>query len=148
MYCFDQPSTRQHYEKDLQEAWNMWPNLLGPAGDKSGHKLQFFAYIYTEDWWYCFQERKKDDDPWVWNPKVPYGVATILEATGPTPDAYGPSAIVGFIPEDWPVGSPAAQMGLRLHQNEAGNYGTYQAWIAALAHELGKRRLFAILGCH
>jgi hypothetical protein len=115
---------------------------------KSRHELQFFEFIYTEDWWYRYQQRKKDDDPWIWNSKIPYGAASILEATVPTPGAYGPSSVIGYIPQDWPAGSPIARIGLRLHQNESGNYGSHQAWIATLAHEMGKREHFTILGRH
>jgi hypothetical protein len=136
-YCFDQPSTREHLEADLQEAWHLWSDKLGPAGEEHGHKLQFFEYIFwPENWQYCYKERKHENDPWEWNPKVFYGVATIMESVVRVP-GLNPSAVVGFIPQDWPRGEPAGRMGIRINREQRGDYGTHQAWIAALAHELG-----------
>jgi hypothetical protein len=143
-FCFDQPSTRQHLENDLYEAWMLWYNALGPPGDQSGHKLQFFEYIYgSGDWWYCYKERKHDNDPWEWNPSVPYGVATILESVVHVP-RLNPSVVVGYIPSVWPRGELAGRMGIRVNLGQAGDCGTHQAWIAALAHGLGTLRSLSI----
>jgi hypothetical protein len=145
-YCFDQPSTREHLEADLQEAWHLWSDKLGPAGEEHGHKLQFFEYIFwPENWQYCYKERKHENDPWEWNPKVFYGVATIMESVVRVP-GLNPSAVVGFIPQDWPRGEPAGRMGIRINREQRGDYGTHQAWIAALAHELGK--FILLIGSH
>jgi hypothetical protein len=45
-FCFDRPATRQVLEKDLQEAWGLWSNKLGPVGPENGHKLQFYEFIF------------------------------------------------------------------------------------------------------
>jgi hypothetical protein len=130
--------THQHLENDLHEAWNLWYNALGPVGEESGHKLQFFEFFYgPEEWWYCYTERKHDKDLWEWNPTVPCGAATILESLVRV-SGLNPSAMVGYIPQDWPRGPLPGRMDIRVNLGQAGDYRIHQAWIAALAHELGK----------
>ncbi|KAH4981134.1 hypothetical protein HBI76_173810 [Parastagonospora nodorum] len=137
MYCFSTPDARKRYEGDIQQAWNLWSNLLGPAGKESGHKLQFFEYIWkADDWQYCYLERKKPDDPWIPNPKVPYGIAWIQEDVERIP-GKGPAAVVGYVNENWPRGGKPGRMGMTLNKDQRIDYGTDEAWIAALAHELG-----------
>jgi hypothetical protein len=52
--------------QDVDEVWSLWSNALGPHGEDSKHKLQFYEYEFWEkEWPYCYLERKKDGDPWV-----------------------------------------------------------------------------------
>lgn len=121
----------------MQEAWKLWSDKLGPLGPEGGHKLQFREFDYPANTWrYCYKERKSDNDSWEWNPNVPYSVATIWEALVRIP-GYKPNAVVGWVPQDWPRGPQPGRMGIRVNLRQAADYGRYEAWIAALAHELG-----------
>ena len=48
-----------------------------------------------------------------------------------------PWSIAGYIPQDWPRGVEPGRMGIRVNLNQALDFGLHQAWIAALAHEIG-----------
>jgi hypothetical protein len=121
----------------MQEAWDLWYGALGPPGEVNGHKLQFYEYIFwPNEWQYCYLERHHGDDPWIWNEKVPYSVATILESVVRV-EGLNPSAVVGYIPHDWPRGNEHGRMGIRLNLGQAGDYGNHENWIGALAHEMG-----------
>jgi hypothetical protein len=123
---------------DIDDAWSLWSHLLGPYGEDGKHKLQFYEYeFWDEEWPYCYLEHRKDDDPWIWNPKVPYSVALIDETTTHIP-GVPPSAVCGYIPHDWPGVRERGRMGLRLNMHGDQDYQPREFWIATLAHELGK----------
>jgi len=51
-----------------------------------------------------------------------------------------------YVNEDWPRGAKPGRMGMTLNKDQRIDYGTDEAWIAALAHELGNFTVVLSLG--
>ncbi|KAF2027967.1 hypothetical protein EK21DRAFT_114314 [Setomelanomma holmii] len=133
-YCFSSPEARGHLESHMNEAWALWHNALGVAGEQNGHTLEWSEYpFWPSEWPYCFEERRTNNDLWVWNH---HSVAMIWENTEREPD-FNPSSVTGFIVQDWPGGKPDGRMGTHYNLDQALDFETRENWIATIAHEMG-----------
>ncbi|OWY41372.1 hypothetical protein AALT_g1125 [Alternaria alternata] len=131
-YCFEDMNARVHFADDINAAWKLWTDKIGNAGSESGHSLEFHEYQVQHDQWpHCYNQRKKDSDPWIWNDAYPHDVAVIQESTSLDVQA---SSVTGYIPAEW-SDSPGRH-GTHLSINFKNKYPA-EYWHSTVAHELG-----------
>jgi hypothetical protein len=131
-YCFEDPAARTHFEDIIKAAWKLWTDTIGQAGEENEHSLVFQEFKFKKDAWsYCYNERMKEDDPWIWNKDVPHDIAVIATSKGTDVQA---SSVTGYIPQAWSdeAGRHGTLLGLASKEKYPAEY-----WHTTVAHELG-----------
>jgi hypothetical protein len=139
-YCYEFDFDRNAFEKVVTKAWDLWHEVLGDAGQASGHRLKFEEYPFPKDIYpYCQVGRPVPNFPgttkYVWNPDLPPETLVIKRAfTNVNQDTDAVAwAVGGHIPPGW--NNKAGRHSITIIERSLEEKGRAAPY--SLAHEMG-----------